>query len=112
MNTFYMVNGLEIEELKTVKGKAYMEDFKRRPMYNNLKDIPVPEGYILEGMSFIKTAETIEKEERQGKLNRLAEIDREALRPLRAILADTGTDFDRERVKALEAEAVKIRGEL
>lgn len=43
---------------------------------------------------------------------RLAAIDAEAIRPLRAIAADTATGIDRGKIAALEAEAAELRQEL
>ena len=43
---------------------------------------------------------------------RFAEIDRERIRPLAAIVAGVGTEEDRSRLKALEEEAAQLRAEL
>ena len=43
---------------------------------------------------------------------RFAEIDRERIRPLAAIVAGVGTEEDRSRLKALEEEAAQLREEL
>ena len=43
---------------------------------------------------------------------RFAEIDRERIRPLAAIVAGVGTDEDKSRLKALEEEAAQLREEL
>lgn len=43
---------------------------------------------------------------------RLAAIDAEAIRPLRAIAADAATGIDRGKIAALEAEAAELRREL
>jgi hypothetical protein len=43
---------------------------------------------------------------------RLAEIDREAIRPMRAALAGTSTLYDTDKLAELEAEADKLREEL
>ena len=60
-------------------------------------------------------------EEKQARLNRLraaeisrgfAEIDRERIRPLAAIVAGVGTDEDREKLAALEEKAQALREEL
>lgn len=42
---------------------------------------------------------------------RLVMIDAASARPMRAILAGTADDYDRERLAALEAEAVALRAE-
>ena len=43
---------------------------------------------------------------------RLAAIDAEAIRPLRAIAAGTATTIDRGKIAALETEAAELRQEL
>lgn len=43
---------------------------------------------------------------------RLLKIDMEAARPLRAILTDTATEHDRQKLKELEEEAREIRSYL
>lgn len=43
---------------------------------------------------------------------RLAEIDFESIRPLRAVEAGNPSEEDREKLSALEAEAVALREEL
>lgn len=59
-----------------------------------------------------------ERMERENRLRaaeisrRFAEIDRERIRPLAAIVADVGTDEDKSRLKALEEEAAALRVEL
>ena len=42
---------------------------------------------------------------------RLAEIDIESARPLRALAAGSGTDFDREKLSKLDAEVRTLRKE-
>lgn len=44
--------------------------------------------------------------------HRLTMIDVESLRPLRAITAGVGTDFDKEKLFQLEVEAAGLREEL
>jgi hypothetical protein len=51
--------------------------------------------------------------EAKHKINhRLAEIDREAIRPMRAALAGTSTLYDTDKLAELEAEADLLREEL
>jgi hypothetical protein len=45
-------------------------------------------------------------------LGELSEIDKQCIRPLRAIAEGTATDFDREKLAALDAEATTLRAEL
>lgn len=59
-----------------------------------------------------------ERIERENRLRaaeiarRFAEIDRERIRPLAAIVAGIGSDEDKSRLKALEEEAAALRLEL
>jgi hypothetical protein len=58
------------------------------------------------------TPEQLVEQHRAEIIARLAEIDIASIRPLRAIADGTATDFDREKLAALEAEAEALRGEL
>ena len=69
--------------------------------------------------NFDITEET--EQEKHARLNRLraaeisrgfAEIDRERIRPLAAIVAGVGTDEDRAKLSALEEKAQALRAEL
>jgi len=67
-----------------------------------------------------KTAAEVQAEKESRELEesrkviqtRLDDIDREAVRPLRAILAGTDTPEDTQILTTLENEAVKLRTEL
>ena len=75
-------------------------------------------------MSTLQSCDFIPEEteqEKQARLNRLraaeisrgfAEIDRERIRPLAAIVAGVGTDEDRAKLSALEEKAQALRAEL
>ena len=74
-------------------------------------------------MSFlinIKTAEQLAADQaakeqqaaRAALLAELAAIDTATVRPLRAVLAGSGTDADKERLAELEAKAEEIRAKL
>ena len=52
------------------------------------------------------------EEQTEELKNRLDEIDRQAIRPLRAIAAGTATDEDRRILMELEMQAEKIREEI
>ena len=58
------------------------------------------------------TQEEIAEKRNQEIYARLTAIDSESLRPLRAIAQGTATDYDIEKLKALEDEAVALRQEL
>ncbi len=52
------------------------------------------------------------EEQTEELKNRLDEIDRQAIRPLRAIAAGTATDEDRRILSELEAQAEEIRAQM
>lgn len=54
----------------------------------------------------------IKKEEAEKIKNQLLELDSKAIRPIRAILAGTGSAEDTEKLNEVEKEAKKLRSEL
>ena len=60
----------------------------------------------------IEPRETDEQRAARESRLRAAEISRERIRPLAAIVAGVGTDEDKSRLKALEEEAAQLRAEL
>lgn len=54
----------------------------------------------------------IKKEETEKIKNQLLELDSKAIRPIRAILAGTGSAEDTEKLNKVEKEAKKLRSEL
>jgi hypothetical protein len=58
------------------------------------------------------TSVEIVQNRRAEILARLAEMDAASVRPLRAIAENTATDFDRQKLAALDAEVAELRGEL
>lgn len=54
----------------------------------------------------------IKKEETEKIKNQLLELDSKAIRPIRAILAGTGSAEDTEKLNEVEKEAKKLRNEL
>ena len=54
----------------------------------------------------------IKKEETEKIKNQLLELDSKAIRPIRAILAGTGSAEDKEKLNEVEKEAKKLRSEL
>ena len=55
----------------------------------------------------------IEKERRVQEIRqRLSEIDAESIRPLRATVDGSATEFDTQKLAALEQEATALRAEL
>lgn len=60
----------------------------------------------------VDTTKHEREQRRQEILARLTAIDSESLRPLRAVQQGTATDFDTEKLTALESEAAALRTEL
>jgi hypothetical protein len=58
------------------------------------------------------TESGVNPQRRQEIRDRLLAIDAESVRPLRAIVKDEATDFDRTKLAELEAEAAQLRQEL
>jgi hypothetical protein len=88
------------------------------PFDENFTDITPPEGmfYIFGGNEWIidETAKAeFERKKRIAEIqSQLDNIDRQSVRPLRAKLAGTDTEADRERLEELEAAASTLRTEL
>ena len=76
---------------------------------NGVLDDKSLEELVEEG---IATEEEQRTYKRSKIRHRLRVIDREAARPLRAILAGKETEFDHQKLAALEAEAETLRAEL
>ena len=73
------------------------------------------DAYTVEFEARETDAERAEREQRLRAAEisrRFAEIDRERIRPLAAIVAGVGTGEDTDRLKALEEEAAQLRAEL
>ena len=109
MNTFYTVTDNKITKFESVKPAEFIERFQRLAVYKAIKDIPVPYGHKLDKMQFVLTADGAKAAERQAAIERLTEIDRESLRPLRAIAAGTAIKTDTDKLTALETEAKQLR---
>lgn len=61
----------------------------------------------------IKTAGQLYAEKRSAEImTRLDAIDIESSRPMRAVMSGNGSEFDIEKIGALEAEAKALRQEL
>jgi hypothetical protein len=74
---------------------------------------PLPTGALLERPAKPEpTPEELAAARKTEIIARLAEIDIASIRPLRAIADETATDFDREKLATLEAEAAELREEL
>ena len=89
---------------------------------------PIPEGVILDGGTLRPMtraemvaagtltqaeADALDKQDRIAEIkSRLGVIDTLSARPLRAVIAGTATDMDRQKLSDLETEAQTLRAEL
>ena len=116
MNKYYYATTEKIESLETrltpERLKELQPKYRRFDFYTAKKSVPTPEGYKLDGDNFVPTADTIKERESQEAKARLAEIDKESVRPLRAKIAGTHTQADTDKLAALEAEAEKLRAKI
>jgi hypothetical protein len=71
---------------------------------------PYPEGWSATRPE--PTPEELKEIERARIMGRLAEIDRESIRPLRAAAEGAAAEFDHQKLAALESEAAQLRGQL
>lgn len=77
----------------------------------------IPDGLVeisdAEKDELLKPSAEQLKDIRMAEINaRLAEIDREAIRPLRSVQAGNAAEFDLDKLAALENEAETLRKEL
>jgi hypothetical protein len=56
--------------------------------------------------------ETVKRTEIFAIENELTEIDRKSIRPLRALVEGAGSNYDREKLAELEAQAAALRTRL
>lgn len=68
--------------------------------------------WYVKGYAPEKPQDEIDAERKAEILARLEAIDAESARPIRAVALGTATDYDKEKIQALEAEAVALREEL
>jgi hypothetical protein len=71
---------------------------------------PLPDGAMSEAPAM--TDKEIAAQRKGEITGRLSQIDAEKIRPTSAIVAGTATDFDRQKLEILEAEAAVLRTEL
>ena len=71
-----------------------------------------PEALVPEPAPPEPTAEQIEAARVAGIRAKLDELDRKAVRPLRAIAAGTATDADRTMLAEIEAQAAELRASI
>ena len=116
MSKYYYATTEKIESLETrhtpERLKELRPEYRNTEFYTAKKSVPTPEGYKLDGDNFVPTADTLKERERQEAKARLAEIDKESVRPLRAVAAGTQTQADTDKLAALEAEAETLRAKL
>ena len=100
----------------TGKKWEQVEDHRGRQGYVDGKPYTVKEpGPLPEGWSDDPpppTQQELDKRRIAEIHARLDELDRQSVRPLRAIIKGTGTDVDTQTLAAKEAEAQKLREEL
>lgn len=92
---------------------SYDENWKK--IIDTTSAIEIPEEVQTEEASEDNQEETplSETEIRKSEImNRLNEIDYLSVRPIRAILSNSATDFDKEKLESLEKEADDLRKEL
>lgn len=70
-------------------------------------------GWYLKGYAPMQTDDEKAQEESESRIREikaaLSELDLEAIRPLRAILAGTQTEEDLEKIKEIETKAKELR---
>lgn len=92
-----------LNDTQVSSGLVSNDEFKRWIADGN---IPDPEF----------TQEELDEQEAEARraeiIDRLNQIDAESVRPLRAVLSDTATQTDTDKLAALAAEAEILRGEL
>ena len=71
---------------------------------------PLPEGALLERPE--KTQTELDTERKFEILSELNHLDAKSARPMRAVLADTATDEDKDTLAEIEDKAKKLREEL
>ena len=76
-------------------------DVKTKQMAEKEVEMDMPDPQIIENERRV-----------QETKQRLAEIDTESIRPLRATVDGSATEFDTQKLAALEAEAQALRTEL
>jgi len=116
----YIVDGVVHDVLRPVAGFSFEQCFPAR-MLEACVDCgeDVCPGWIYDGAVLAppKGPESMTPEEirhqRLGEISvRLDSIDSASIRPLRAIMDNTATDADRDKLAALEQEAAELRAEL
>jgi hypothetical protein len=73
---------------------------------------PLPEGFSLIPPETPEDAQAVRDRERGERLRELDDIDARSARALRALALDPESEYDRDKLAALEARAVEVRREL
>lgn len=80
---------------------------------NNLEKYKYSDGEIIVKPDYEAIVLQEQRETRTLEIkSQLVDLDAQAVRPLRAILTDCGTDEDREILKGIEIQATSLRNEL
>ena len=99
----------EIEEKYLVTAEM-AELIKENPNNFKIQNEEITQKTEEEYQEFLNNK--IKKEETEKIKNQLLELDSKAIRPIRAILAGTGSAEDTEKLNEVEKEAKKLRNEL
>lgn len=99
----------EIEEKYLVTAEM-AELIKENPNNFKIQNEEITQKTEEEYQEFLNNK--IKKEEAEKIKNQLLELDSKAIRPIRAILAGTGSAEDTEKLNEVEKEAKKLRSEL
>lgn len=99
----------EIEENYLVSAEM-AELIKENPNNFKIQNEEIAQKTEEEYQEFLNNK--IKKEETEKIKNQLLELDSKAIRPIRAILAGTGSAEDTEKLNEVEKEAKKLRNEL
>lgn len=104
------LNMIKIKYYKDDKNKLYVNPI----LENNPGLIEITETGFKEQLALNKkpTAEQLKKKRLAEIKARLTEIDNESIRPLRAVAAGTSTQFDTDKLTALETERASLAAKL
>lgn len=80
INTYYYKDGNEIKTLETVKPIDFIQRHIQKNAVATIKEIDIPDGYILNGMLIEPTLETVLQQEIDTLKNELAQTDSEMAR--------------------------------
>lgn len=108
-DVFYMASAQK--ELLYGQGEIKKaENISFNDYYNNPQKYKVFKNKLIVNPQYNEEQAQLESERRMQEIKtELYELDLEAIRPLRAILAGTQTDEDLEKIKEIETKAKELR---